>query len=46
MIYSTEDFAMNVRKRSGTVVPFDPGFIQRAITLAAAAAEALLEEAE
>lgn len=29
---------MNVRKRSGTVVPFDPGFIQRAITLAAAAA--------
>ena len=29
---------MNVKKRSGTVVPFDAGFIQRAITLAAAAA--------
>ena len=29
---------MNVRKRSGKVVPFDPGFISRAISLAAAAA--------
>ena len=29
---------MNVRKRSGKVVPFDPGFISRAVSLAAAAA--------
>ena len=29
---------MNVRKRSGKVVPFDAGFIHRAISLAAAAA--------
>ena len=29
---------MNVRKRSGKVVPFDAEFIRRAITLAAAAA--------
>ena len=29
---------MNVRKRSGKVVPFDAGFIHRAITLASAAA--------
>ncbi len=29
---------MNVRKRSGKVVPFDPGFISRAISLASAAA--------
>ena len=29
---------MNVRKRSGKVDPFDPGFISRAVSLAAAAA--------
>ena len=29
---------MNVRKRSGKVVPFDAEFIRRAVTLAAAAA--------
>ena len=29
---------MNVRKRSGKVVPFDAGFIARAISLASAAA--------
>ena len=29
---------MNVRKRSGRIVPFDAEFIRRAITLAAAAA--------
>ena len=29
---------MNVRKRSGKVVPFEEGFIARAVTLAAAAA--------
>ena len=29
---------MNVRKRSGKIVPFDAEFIRRAITLAAAAA--------
>ena len=28
---------MNVRKRSGKVVPFDPAFISRAIELASAA---------
>ena len=36
---------MNVRKRSGKVVPFDPGFISRAISLAAAAAGEHDEEA-
>ena len=36
---------MNVKKRSGTIVPFDAGFIQRAITLAAAAAGEHDEEA-
>ena len=29
---------MNVRKRSGKIVPFDAAFIARAVTLAAAAA--------
>ena len=36
---------MNVRKRSGKVVPFDPGFISRAVSLAAAAAGEHDEEA-
>ncbi len=36
---------MNVRKRSGKVVPFDAGFIARAVTLASAAAGEHDEEA-
>ena len=35
---------MNVRKRSGKVVPFDAGFISRAVSLAAAAAGEHSEE--
>lgn len=36
--FKLEDILMNVRKRSGKVVPFDANFISRAISLASAAA--------